>query len=104
MNRKCLVGGLRQALQNIPTRADSNIHTHSHTHIHMHTFSPSSPSLATELTLPNGYHYFTVNGFLSLSFSCLLALTIFYLPFLASEAATGTRQAGGGVEQVEDLS
>lgn len=41
---------------------------------------------------------------LSPSFSCLLALTVFYLPFLAAEAAAGTREAGGGVKQVEDLS
>lgn len=40
----------------------------------------------------------------SLSLSCLLALTVFYLPFLAAEVAAGTRQAGGGTEQVEDLS
>lgn len=97
MNTKCLVGGLRRALQNIPTRADYKTHTHTL------ASSPSLPSLATKLTLPNGYHYFTVNDFLSLSFSCLLALNVFYLPFLAAKAAAGTRQAGGGVEQVEDL-
>lgn len=48
-------------------------HTHQgrlkHTHSHMIHVSPSLPSQAMERTLPNGYHYFTMNGFLSLSLS-----------------------------------